>query len=297
MTVFAYPEDHTPRRLCPRGEFHVVDAEPIGWPNVILGPPWERGIEEVARFLAALDDMIVPLCEWAVLAAALADPSWKERALATTHRAVQAALLGDLSPRWWRPDAPPGTSPPWWFKAPASEMSRGVVRVEHVEDLAEAAARCRRGAQPNLEWLGRVAPDVGAGIVQEHVPGPQHEITGVVGDPGQELWFEPLLQTWRGPVIEHYDPVPGLRDEMEALGSEVVRRLGLSWCFVCIEARRTLSGWKVIEAHSRPGDDPAQKGYPGATHLLRGIETLSRWSVEKKSRDRLTSSESAAMPS
>jgi hypothetical protein len=160
-------------------------------------------------------------------------------------------------------------------------MNRGVRRVERAEDFQSVFEDCRSGAAENLKWLQHIGADTTGGIVQEHVPGLQHEVTGVVGDAEQQLWFEPLLQAWDGTFISRYARAPEMATEMAELGEEVVRRLGLSWCFVCIEARRTPTGWKVIEAHARPGDDPAEKGYPAADHLHQGIETISSW-MEKK---------------
>jgi hypothetical protein len=296
MTVFAYPEKYSPTYLRPDGDFVVVARERIDWPNVVVGPAIEGAIPEVAVFLAELEGPLVPLCEEAVFAVALASPEWMPRSLACTHRLVQAELLGDLSPRWWRPHAYPLTGPPWWFKAPASDMSRGVRQVERASDLRRAFVECRRGAAENLGWLEHLEADTSGGIVQEHVSGPQYEITGVVGDPDVQLWFKPLRQTWRGTFIERYDPAPEFADEMAELGAEVVRRLGLSWCFVCIEARRTSAGWKVIEAHARPGDDPEEKGYPSAEHLRRGIEALGAWANQENSTRRLTSPQGAAIP-
>jgi len=171
-----------------------------------------------------------------------------------------------------------------------------LAQVPQAADLERVARRCRRGAAENLGWLRHLGVDPEGGVVQEHVPGPQHEITGIVGGPGQERWFEPLGQTWSGTFIERYHPAPELHEEMAELGAEVVRRLGLSWCFVCLEARRTPAGWKVIEAHARPGDDPEGKGYPVAEHLRLGIETISAWVSEEKSAEPLTSSRSAAIP-
>lgn len=296
MTVFAYPEKYSPSSLSPCGDFRVVDHEQIDWPNLIVGPEPGRSLPEAARFLSSLEGPLIPLCEEAVFAVALADAGWMPRALACTHRRVQAELLGDLAPRWWLPHAYPLTGPPWWFKALASDMNRGVGQVERAADLEHVGRRCRRGAAENLDWLRHLGVDPEGGIVQEHVPGPQHEITGVVGGVGQQLWFEPLGQAWDGTFIERYHPEPELHEEMAELGAEAVRRLGLSWCFVCLEARRAPTGWKVIEVHARPGDDPEGKGYPVAEHLRLGIETISAWASEEKSAEPLTLSRSAAIP-
>lgn len=301
MLTFAYPEVFSPRSLAPRGSFTVIHDGPLDWPGLVIGPSLAGDLPRGAEFLASARGKIVPLCEDAVFAAALADPSWREPAIACTHRRRQAQCLDDLAPRWWSPHAYPLVAPPWWFKAPASDMSRGVGQVDCVESLERVATSCRRGAADNLRCLRQLVPELDDGIVQEHLPGPQYEITGVVADGERELWFEPLRQTWNGMFIERYSPAPGWHEEMAELGSEVVRRLGLSWCFVCIEARRTAEGWKVIEAHCRPGDDPESKGYPAAEHLRRGIEALCFWEAEDEAREKtsaegLTSPRSAAMP-
>jgi hypothetical protein len=131
------------------------------------------------------------------------------------------------------------------------------------------------GAALEIDRLRQMNIAPNSGIVQEHLDGPQFEISGVVGGRGQGYWFPPLLQTWDVNTITNYAEIPH-DQSIEFFARSVVHRLQLQWCFVCIELRRDRAGgWRAIEVHCRPGDDDPAKGYPD--HVTDGVRRLHRW--------------------
>lgn len=208
--------------------------------------------------------ILVPLAEEAVLPVGVATHPLAlsvEAALASSSRFTQrTALPVELSPRWslspW-PDA--GTLV---VKAAASQEGVGVMVIDDVQDATAAARRVRLGAAEELAWLAAIPTASTDTVFEEHLDGPQFEVSGVVGEPGVCIMWDALQQRWSGGRILEYLPAPADRQrELVNVAEEAVVSLGLAWCGFCVEIRQG----KVVEVNARLGED--ELGYD---ELLRG---------------------------
>jgi len=164
----------------------------------------------------------------------------KEAAINCTGRfALRTALPDELNPHWHGTPFPFGEG--MVVKAPASCQNQGI-------GFAFPNEYSRRLAQykPNEADLG---------VIEQYIPGPQYEADGVViaGKVHLLAW---VRQEGENGKIVHY--VPMLKEDSPAeVIEEAVRALGLDNCPFCFEMKRpnALTGWKIIDAHARLGED------------------------------------------
>ncbi len=163
----------------------------------------------------------------------------KQAAIACSSRLALRVTLADtgLNPSWypypWRPGV---------LKAPASRASGGVILCQSDSDVSR---------------LAKYVPELAQfGIWEQYIEGPCWELDGfVIG--GQISFFHPLREHWdrdheRIVRYERAEPrLPGIREAV----AEAVRAIGIDDCVFCFELREAHSGWKVVDAHSRLGED------------------------------------------
>lgn len=213
-------------------------------------------------------DVVVPLCEEVVwlshhvaLACGAVGPS-----LATTDRRLQRTKLrAELSPLW-AVDRLPASPGPWFVKAPASTLSQGVAKLFRAGQLRKQKQDVWRN-NPLLQSLLEQGWEPGYQVVvEEFIEGLQWEVNGVVANGRVVVLGEPIRHTWRGRSIVRYEQTTEWRDELRGAVVQTVQDLGLDWCAFCIELRMAGGRPVVIDAHCRPGEEPAgeAKGYTEA---------------------------------
>lgn len=278
MLIFCYPDEHAPTGLALPAGCSVLTDRDLDWCPSLQGPP-VSDLAAVERAVRKLKGVLVPLSEEAVLPV-LAHTAQAPTALVCSHRIYLRQRLDSraphLNPVYWT-NRRPDRAGLHWVKVAASTLSRGVAQIDFPADKPEhVLPELRISAREELLRLARYTYPNDY-LVEEHVPGPQFEITGVVEKPGAVRWFIPLQQHWAGNVIAEYEPELDLIDELENVGNQVVKALEIRQSFVCIEMKMARNKvWKVIEAHCRLGDDRPEKGYPAAEYMQLGAEFLSR---------------------
>lgn len=123
-----------------------------------------------------------------------------------------------------------------------------------------------------------------AEIVEEYLPGPQHECDGVILD-GKTFFFNPLRQVWNEDntrILAYFiETNSGTRWACSRVALDAITALGLDNTPFCIEMRQN----KVIEVNTRLGEDP---GLPlllsPGIHPLEQIDKWARSLVTNQSR-------------
>lgn len=166
----------------------------------------------------------------------------KQAAINCTSRfALRSALPHELNPKWvdWH-----HFDEGLVVKAPASCQNQGI-------GFAFQNEYSRRLAQYDSEF----APH---GVVEQYIPGPQYEADGVVIGGKVHLLAWTLQEGENGKIARYAPQVfPMLPEAPTEVIEAVVKALGLDNCPFCFEMKRTgvVSGWKIIDAHARLGED------------------------------------------
>lgn len=237
----------------------LLKAFPVG-PGVSL-TRWSGDLADAMRTLKHLEPrpgVLVPMGMEDVLATGVANHllGWRglsfEAAARTVDRlAMRDRLNGSLNPSY-------GPAPQWddghephVCAARAMGASRGVAIYEDFDDAARAKDRVLHDTTQDMHSLQEAhtavniairRPEVEA-IYEVFMPGPQHEVSGVVAEPGAlDIWW-PLEQRWVGGKILEYHKVPasegshGQAKWLMQVASQAVVDLGLAWCGFRVEIR------------------------------------------------------------
>lgn len=156
---------------------------------------------------------------------------------------------------------------PTWVKSAFSTLGQGVRRVDDFDlwALAEARGHIIQAAHSHHSLVRKFTRRLtdARWMAQRHVEGPQYEVNAAIAG-GDVLYGPCLRQVWEGSEIVEYLPAPSKAEGLHDLVAALVLKLDLRWTFLNVEVRETARGeWMIIELHLRPGDDRADKGYPG----------------------------------
>lgn len=217
----------------------MITVVPVDCPDGYVWPNSPSGMPENVSLTHVGDDVVyVPMTEEAVVHVAFANgkhglgPKACRNAVFRPNQREALEPLG-VNPAWGEMVNP---GPDTVIKRFRSTLSRGVL-----------------------------LPNGSGGLIwEEHIEGPQYEVSAVVGKGGELLtWFRVLHQTWSpdGRRIERYGRerelllMPNRKPLPEWL-TDIAKALGLEYCGMNVEFRTRADKAYVIEVHARLGEDP-----------------------------------------
>lgn len=272
--IFVYPHTY---EESPEGSYlTIAEEEGLDWPNTYV---IDTG-QDPFRFLSDFRKLnlprapLVPLTEEAVLAAALVNseenlPGLKIssalRAVCTDQKRKTIDKIDrNLNPNWKYVSEFSNSydESQYVVKAVASTLSHGIRNYvdtsrEEFQDVRLVARKAEKAAYYEIARVRRVLrSELNTTIIEDYIPGPQFEISGIVNREGKICyWFNALLQHWdKGRISLYESCTKSKTEELRNLVSPVVEEFKFKNCCFNVEVRRN----KIIEIQPRLGEEPGE---------------------------------------